>query len=80
LRNSATGRKLKEECVDLHDHEDNTDEQHLDGPQWPHERMPLILVPLGWSELAEEFCSPASQAKSNSNSSLNSLLNHKFKK
>lgn len=45
--------KLKQECVKLHGHEDNAEEQHLDEPQWPHERMPLILVPLSRSELAQ---------------------------
>jgi hypothetical protein len=63
LRNSTTGRKLKEECIDLHGHEDNAEEQHLDEPQWPHERMPLILVPLSRSELAQGFFSPVSQTK-----------------
>jgi hypothetical protein len=50
-RNPQT--KFEKECVKLHDHEDDTEEQHLDEPQRPHERMPLILVPLCWGELAQ---------------------------
>lgn len=45
--------ELKEKCVELHHHENDAEEQHLDEPQRPHEWLPLILVPLCRSELAQ---------------------------
>lgn len=44
---------LKEKCVELHHHENDAEEQHLDEPQRPHEWLPLILVPLRRCELAQ---------------------------
>lgn len=45
--------EFKEKRVELHHHENDAEEQHLNEPQWPHERLPLILVPLCRSELAQ---------------------------
>jgi hypothetical protein len=45
--------EFKEKCVELHHHENDAEKQYLDEPQRPHKRLPLILVPLCRSELAQ---------------------------